>query len=84
MGIIKEWLIAYHREALGDDGNNPKLEETITNEIQDTQLSQNRWVLFVNSTPVSLCGFNANLPDIVQLGPVYTPHSLRNNTENRY
>ncbi|HGI8165981.1 TPA: GNAT family N-acetyltransferase [Legionella pneumophila] len=76
--VIKEWLIAYHIEALGDDVNNPKLEQSIIDEIKDTQLSQNRWVLFVNNTPVSLCGYNANLPDIVQLGPVYTPPSLRN------
>ncbi|CAM2882289.1 GNAT family acetyltransferase [Legionella steigerwaltii] len=78
MDVIKEWLIAYHIEALGDDLNNPKLEESIIDEIQDTKLSQNRWVLFVNNIPVSLCGFNAKLPDIVQLGPVYTPPSLRN------
>lgn len=78
MDVIKEWLIAYHIEALGDEANNPKLEESIINEIQDKQLSQNRWVLFVNNAPVSLCGFNAHLPDIVQLGPVYTPLSLRN------
>ncbi|QEY50644.1 GNAT family N-acetyltransferase [Legionella longbeachae] len=77
--VIKEWLIAYHIEALGDDVNNPKLEDSIINEIQDKQFSQNRWVLFVNNLPVSLCGFNANLPDIVQLGPVYTPLSSRNN-----
>lgn len=78
MDIIKEWLVAYHIEALGDDADNPTLEQSIIDEIQDTQLSQNRWVLFVNNTPVSLCGFNANLPDIVQIGPVYTPPSLRN------
>lgn len=78
LDVIKEWLIAYHIETLGDDANNPKLEESIIAEIQDKQLSQNRWVLFANKTPVSLCGFNANLPDIVQLGPVYTPPSLRN------
>lgn len=77
--IIKEWLVAYHIEALGDDADNPTLEQSIMEEIQDTQLGQNRWVLFVNNTPVSLCGFNANLPDIVQIGPVYTPSSLRNN-----
>ncbi|WP_454783337.1 GNAT family N-acetyltransferase [Legionella sp. WA2022007384] len=78
MDVIKKWLIAYNVEALGDDENNPKLEESVINEIQDIQLSQNRWVLYLNNTPVSLCGFNANLPDIVQIGPVYTPPSLRN------
>lgn len=78
MDLIKEWLIAYHIEALGDDINNPKFEDSIIDEIKNEELSQNRWVLFVNNTPVSLCGFNANLPDIVQIGPVYTPLSLRN------
>lgn len=75
---IQEWLIAYHIEALGADAHNPELEKSIIAEIQNKQLSQNRWVLFVNNSPVSLCGFNANLPDIVQLGPVFTPVSLRN------
>jgi len=78
IGVIKEWLIAYHIEALGDDAGDPKLEESVMDEIQDTRLSQNRWVLFVDNIPVSLCGFNAQLPDIVQIGPVYTPPPLRN------
>lgn len=75
---IKEWLIAYDIEALGTDENNLELEESILNEIQDKQLNENRWVLFVDNVPVSLCGFNARLPDIVQIGPVYTPYPLRN------
>ncbi|KTD37356.1 GNAT family acetyltransferase [Legionella moravica] len=78
LDIIKKWLIAYDIEALGEDADNPALEQSVIDEIQDSQISRNRWVLFVNNAPVSLCGFNADLPDIVQIGPVYTPPSLRN------
>ncbi|HAT8742754.1 TPA: GNAT family N-acetyltransferase [Legionella pneumophila] len=80
MSLIKEWLIAYEIEALGGDANDPKLEQSIIDEIEDVQISQNRWVLFIDDIPVSLCGFNATLPNMVQIGPVYTPPPLRNNS----
>ncbi|MCU0903531.1 MAG: GNAT family N-acetyltransferase [Tabrizicola sp.] len=35
-------------------------------------------VLFVDGQPVALTGFNAQLPEIVQVGGVYTPPDLRN------
>ena len=37
----------------------------------------NAWVAVVENTPVSLSAFNAALPDIVQLGGIYTPPALR-------
>lgn len=76
--VIKQWMVAYNIEALGDDANDPNLEESVSKDMQDSRLGQNRWVLFVDDTPVSLCGFNASLPDMVQIGPVYTPPSFRN------
>ncbi|HAT8648939.1 TPA: GNAT family N-acetyltransferase [Legionella pneumophila] len=76
--LIKRWLIDYHIEALGADAHDPSLNEQIEHEIQDIQINQNRWILFVNNNSVSLCGFNARLPDMVQIGPVYTPKNLRN------
>lgn len=36
------------------------------------------WLAFAGKQPVSLAGFNASLPDIVQLGGIYTPPELRN------
>jgi len=36
------------------------------------------WLAFAGREPVALAGFNASLPDIVQLGGVYTPPELRN------
>ncbi len=35
-------------------------------------------VLLVDNQPVALTGFNARLPEIVQVGGVYTPPDLRN------
>ncbi len=34
-------------------------------------------VLLLNGTPVAMAGFNARLPEIVQVGGVYTPPELR-------
>lgn len=35
------------------------------------------WVAVENDRPVSLSVFNATLPDIVQIGPIYTPPNFR-------
>jgi predicted GNAT family acetyltransferase len=37
----------------------------------------NLWVAFESDRPVSMSAFNATLPDIVQIGGVYTPPALR-------
>ena len=47
-------------------------------EFLDAQIAEgNAWVAVVENTPVSLSAFNAALPDIVQLGGIYTPPALR-------
>lgn len=65
--ILKNWLSAYHIEALGANNASPKFAETIDLEVQNTLKSHNRWVLMYEGIPVSLCGFNAELPDAVQI-----------------
>ncbi|HZR22327.1 MAG TPA: GNAT family N-acetyltransferase [Vicinamibacterales bacterium] len=37
----------------------------------------NAWVYVENGVPLSLSAFNATLPDIVQLGGIYTPPDVR-------
>jgi predicted GNAT family acetyltransferase len=37
----------------------------------------NAWIAIEGGRPVSLSAFNAALPDIVQLGGIYTPPELR-------
>ena len=39
---------------------------------------EDHWILLRDSEPVSLSGFNARLPDMVQIGPVWTPPEHRN------
>lgn len=39
--------------------------------------ANNAWVAVVGGAPVSLSAFNAALPDMVQLGGIYTPPELR-------
>jgi len=77
--ILKSWLSAYHIEALGADGTSTKFADIIEKDVKNTLKSQNRWILLCEDVPVSLCGFNAELPDAVQIGPVFTPTQFRNN-----
>lgn len=76
--ILKRWLTDYHIEALGADLSNPSSVESINNAIKDASNRDDLWTLDHNGLPLSLCGFNASLPDIVQIGPVWTPVEYRN------
>ncbi|ETO94424.1 GNAT family N-acetyltransferase [Legionella oakridgensis] len=77
ISILKRWFIDYKIEALGATSS-PELEIEVLDEINDESVNKNRWVLYYKNNPVSLCGFNAHMQDIVQIGPVYTPPELRN------
>ena len=76
--ILKKWLTDYHVEALEADLSNPISVESINNSIKDAFNRDDLWTLEHNNIPLSLCGFNASLPDIVQIGPVWTPVEYRN------
>ena len=70
------WRLAYDIELLGatDSPSTRRRAE----EFLDAQIAEgNAWVAVVENTPVSLSAFNAALPDIVQLGGIYTPPALR-------
>ncbi|CCD07309.1 GNAT family N-acetyltransferase [Legionella pneumophila] len=75
--LLYEWLRAYQIEALGAEEGSSILKEQVESEVKNTLEGNDRWVLEENGVPVSLCGFNARLPDIVQIGPVWTPVTLR-------
>ncbi|MBA2652722.1 MAG: N-acetyltransferase [Tatlockia sp.] len=77
-GILKKWLTDYHIEALGADLYNPSSMDSINNSIKEASNRDDLWILEHDKLPVSLCGFNASLPDIVQIGPVWTPVEYRN------
>jgi GNAT superfamily N-acetyltransferase len=70
------WRLAYDIELLGatDSPSTRRRSE----EFLDAQIADgNAWVAVVENTPVSLSAFNAELPDIVQLGGIYTPPAFR-------
>ena len=53
--------------------------------VEDAEAQVQRWIaedthrfLMIDGTPAAMTGFNAVLPDIVQVGGVYTPPSARN------
>jgi GNAT superfamily N-acetyltransferase len=71
-----EWRIAYDIELLGAT-DTPEARR-YSAEFLDRQIAESSaWVLLDRGQLVSLSGFNATLPDMVQLGGIYTPRSLR-------
>lgn len=70
------WRLAYTIETLG--GTDSDEHRRRSAEFLDAQIADgNAWVAVENGAPVSLSAFNASLPDIVQLGGIYTPPALR-------
>jgi len=70
------WRRAYDIEALGAaDTEQTRLRSA---RFLDQQIADgNAWIAVEHGAPVSLSSFNAVLPDIVQLGGIYTPPELR-------
>lgn len=69
------WRAAYHHEVLGTpDG---KADAEAQRDIENYLKTDNYRVLRIQNEPVCLTGFNAVLPEIVQIGGVYVPPALR-------
>ncbi|SMY06829.1 GNAT family N-acetyltransferase [Flavimaricola marinus] len=73
--MLIEWRVGYEIEALKTDP--AKAEEIGTRDIDNWIERDSHRVLIVDGAPVSMTGFNSMLPDIVQVGGVWTPHALR-------
>jgi uncharacterized protein len=71
-----DWRLAYDIEAVG--ASDTPEQRTRASSYLDAQVAKrNAWVAVQSGVPVSLAGFNAALPDMVQVGGVYTPPALR-------
>jgi GNAT superfamily N-acetyltransferase len=73
------WRLAYDREVFGEDDraeNRYRSEQRVRDLVQNGRL---RLLTHQNtpSAPVAMTGFNAALPEIVQIGSVYTPPEFR-------
>jgi GNAT superfamily N-acetyltransferase len=70
------WRIAYDIETLGAT-DSPEQRRSSAGFLDAQIADGNAWVAIEAGAPVSLSAFNASLPDIVQLGGIYTPPELR-------
>ncbi|WP_044828690.1 GNAT family N-acetyltransferase [Thalassospira sp. HJ] len=75
---LLRWLRAYEIEALGAE-DTPSLDSKIASRLVRALDARTMWGLIVDGKAVSLSGFNATLPDMVQVGPVWTPPEERSN-----
>jgi RimJ/RimL family protein N-acetyltransferase len=74
--LLSQWCVAYNVETLGQL-NAPDLLPMCRQEIEARQTTTRHWVLVAEDMPVAYTAFNARLPDIVQIGGVWTPPPLR-------
>jgi RimJ/RimL family protein N-acetyltransferase len=74
--LLAEWRAAYNVEANGrpDDAENPIRSRA---EIEHWHTTGVSFVLTRDEVPVAYSAFNAHLPDVVQVGGVWTPPPLR-------
>jgi GNAT superfamily N-acetyltransferase len=74
--MLCAWRLAYDIELLGATDTPEHRARSAA--FLDAQLADsNAWVAVAGGSIVSLSAFNATLPDIVQLGGIYTPPELR-------
>jgi GNAT superfamily N-acetyltransferase len=76
LSILTEWAIGYATELLGSD-DNPATRSEEAERVRRGHEEERLYVVENSSVPVATCAFNANLPDTVQIGGVYTPPNLR-------
>ena len=74
--LLTEWRTAYAREALGAS-DSPTLREESREDIDLLRRERGAFVLDVDGRPVAFAAYNAQLPEIVQIGGVWTPPTLR-------
>ena len=73
--IIRAWMLDYQMNAL--HMAEMPARAAVENSYASYCSKQSHVVLMEGETPISMTGFNARLPDIVQIGGVYTPPELR-------
>lgn len=74
--LLTDWGVAYNLETLNQT-QTPDLRINCRQTLAAYQATARHWVLIAENTPVAYTAFNARLPDIVQIGGVWTPPSLR-------
>lgn len=73
--LVTGWRQTYIGEVLGQTG--PDARRRAGAELADYLSRDSHRLLLHHGQPVAMTGFNATLPEIVQIGGVYTPTTLR-------
>ncbi len=73
---LVDWRVRFAVEALGAT-EGPDLHQASTDDVRLQHERGTDWLLLAGAAPVSYAVFNAMLPDIVQIGGVWTPPELR-------
>jgi len=75
-GLLAEWRMAYAQETFRREVS-PALGRASRAEVEQLAGEGALFVLEAEGVPVSCCSFNASLPDMVQIGGVFTPSQHR-------
>lgn len=73
--LIRDWMADYQRNALHT--TEPKITDLVEMDYRNRCATGSHMVLVIDGVCVAKTGFNAQLPDIVQIGGVYTSPCLR-------
>jgi len=74
--LLVAWRVRFAIEALGA-ADGPELHQASTDDVRLQHQRGSDWLLLAGAAPVSHAVFNATLPDIVQIGGVWTPPEFR-------
>ena len=76
LDLLTGWRAGYRVETNGED-DGPELHTSSRKDVEVGLAEQTGWVLEVDGAPVAYQQFNATMPDVVQVGGVWTPTPLR-------
>jgi RimJ/RimL family protein N-acetyltransferase len=74
--LLVDWRARFAVEALGAT-EGPDLRQASRDDVGLQHARGTDWLLLAGATPVSYSVFNATLPDVVQIGGVWTPPEFR-------
>lgn len=76
LDCVTQWMVRYHVETLGEV-ENAALGDQVRAGLEASLGRGDVWVLERDGELLAHTGFNAQLPEAVQVGGVWTPHPLR-------
>ena len=74
--LLADWRVSFSVEALGA-ADGPELRRASRADVLLQHEREADWLLLSGTTPVAYSTFNAMLPEIVQIGGVWTPPEFR-------